>query len=45
MWCKSNGELKRVATQRNMFRILEDFKHRLRVAESDLPDVLVRSLF
>ncbi|CAG9532371.1 unnamed protein product [Cercopithifilaria johnstoni] len=40
MWCKSNGELKRVATQRNMLRILEDFRQRLRVAESDLPDIM-----
>ncbi|EFO26550.2 hypothetical protein LOAG_01942 [Loa loa] len=41
MWCKSSGELKRVVTQRNLLQILGDFKYRLRVAESDLPDILV----
>ncbi|KAK6102530.1 Dynamin family protein [Brugia pahangi] len=40
MWCKSNGELKRVVTQYNLLQILDDFKYRLRVAESDLPDIL-----
>ncbi|KAM3723112.1 EH domain-containing protein [Dirofilaria immitis] len=39
MWCKSNAELKRVVTQRNLLRILDDFKYRLRVAESDFPDI------
>uniref|UniRef100_A0A915Q809 Dynamin-type G domain-containing protein n=1 Tax=Setaria digitata TaxID=48799 RepID=A0A915Q809_9BILA len=39
MWCRTHGELKRVVTQRNLQRILDDFKYRLRVAESDLPDI------
>ncbi|VDM98437.1 unnamed protein product [Thelazia callipaeda] len=29
----------RVMTQRNLIRILDDFRYRLRIAESDLPDV------
>uniref|UniRef100_A0A8R1XZ86 Dynamin-type G domain-containing protein n=1 Tax=Onchocerca volvulus TaxID=6282 RepID=A0A8R1XZ86_ONCVO len=39
MWFKSSAELKRVVTQNNLLRILDDFKYRLRIAESDLPDI------
>lgn len=41
MWFKSNSEVKRVVTQRNLRRIMDEFKYRLRVAESDLPDITV----
>lgn len=45
MWFKSSAELKRVVTQNNLLRILDDFKYRLRIAESDLPDIPVCSVF
>ncbi|MFH4983454.1 hypothetical protein AB6A40_010163 [Gnathostoma spinigerum] len=39
MWVKSDREIKRVVTENNILRIYHDFKNRLRMAESDLPDI------
>uniref|UniRef100_F1L7I4 EH domain-containing protein 1 n=1 Tax=Ascaris suum TaxID=6253 RepID=F1L7I4_ASCSU len=39
MWLRSDNEIRRVTTVENLTKIYADFKHRLRVADSDLPDV------
>ncbi|VDK31648.1 unnamed protein product [Gongylonema pulchrum] len=39
MWWKSRGELKRVVNAPNLTRMWEEYKYRLRIADSDLPDI------
>ncbi|VDK53665.1 unnamed protein product [Anisakis simplex] len=39
MWIRSDKEIKRVVTSDNLEKIYADFKYRLRLADSDLPDI------